>query len=94
MALPLRSTTFVARITYRQRRLRDAARFLPIVGLVLMLLSLLWPKGEGGTAQIIIYLFGVWVLLIVLAAVLAKFIDLNDPENPVSASADQPTDAD
>lgn len=33
---------FLARADYRRRRLRDAARLLPVVGALLMLLPLLW----------------------------------------------------
>lgn len=61
---------FLARATYRQRRLRDALRVLPIFGVILWLFPLLW-QGTGGTATALQFVFGVWVFLIVLAAFLA-----------------------
>ena len=59
---------FLARAVYRKRRLRDGARMLPIFGFVLMMLPMLWPS--SGTNWI--YLFGIWVGLIAVAAILAK----------------------
>ena len=44
---------FVARSTYRQRRMIDAAGMLPVLGALLFALPLLWPGGQeaGGAAQ-------------------------------------------
>jgi hypothetical protein len=39
---PERGPVFLARRTYRQRRLADAARMLPLAAGVLMALPLLW----------------------------------------------------
>ncbi|RYG93325.1 hypothetical protein EU803_04290 [Loktanella sp. IMCC34160] len=71
--------TFLARASYRQRRLRDAAKVLPIVGGLLFMAPLLWPReavaeGGNGTSHAILYLFGVWTALIVVAFVLARII--------------------
>ncbi len=75
---------FLARASYRQRRLRDAMKVLPVVGVILWLFPLLW-QGEGGTAVAVQYVFGVWVLLIALAAFLsAKLV----PEAVGEASED------
>jgi peptidoglycan/LPS O-acetylase OafA/YrhL len=65
---------FLARASYRRRRLRDAARLLPIVGVFLLLLPTLWvPDGKIHlTAADIIYFFGVWLVLIILAAAFAR----------------------
>jgi hypothetical protein len=64
---------FLARAPYRLRRLRDAARVLPVLGLFLLLLPLLWaPDARMAlTAGDIIYFFGVWLVLIALAAAFA-----------------------
>lgn len=76
---------FLARAVYRQRRLRDAARLLPLVGLFLLLLPLLWgrdaPVGQAasqaaggptaGAGGLAVFLFAVWAVLIALAAYLA-----------------------
>jgi hypothetical protein len=63
---------FLARATYRQRRLRDAMRLLPILGAFLLLLPLLWtPEGRASlTAGDMVYFFAVWLVLIVAAATL------------------------
>jgi hypothetical protein len=85
MKPPVNQPVFVPRGAYRQRRVRDAARMLPLLGLVLCLLPLLWQRGEpaagaavGAGAQLtsvaMIYLFAVWALLIALAAVLSRLI--------------------
>lgn len=65
---------FLARGTYRQRRLRDAARLLPIVGGVLWLIPLLWPRGADGqlVSAALLYIFGIWAGLIGLAFILSR----------------------
>ncbi|WP_256471565.1 hypothetical protein [Oceanicola sp. 502str15] len=64
---------FLARQTYRRRRLMDAARLLPAVGLGLVLFPLLWiGQGEGPQTRAgVIYLFAVWALLTAVAALVA-----------------------
>jgi peptidoglycan/LPS O-acetylase OafA/YrhL len=68
-----RQPLFLARATYRRRRLRDAARLLPVVGVFLLVLPLFWP--EGGAGRAVIFVFVVWALLIALAALLAPGLD-------------------
>ena len=65
---------FFHRATYRQRRLRDAARLVPVLGLLLWAIPLTWRADETGTvgAAGLVYVFGVWLFLIVLTAVLAS----------------------
>ena len=72
-----RTTTplFLARRSYRRRRLMDAARLLPFLGLVLILLPGLWhpahtPHPDTGNGRI--YLFVIWAFLVVAAAALAR----------------------
>ena len=67
---------FLGRSSYRQRRLRDAARMLPVAGMVLWLIPLFWDRGVEGTrnSQALLYIFAVWIVLIVLAAVLARVL--------------------
>ncbi|NHB77191.1 hypothetical protein [Rhodobacter calidifons] len=64
---------FLARAPYRRRRLRDAARLLPVLGLFLLLLPLLWtPDARMAlTSGDVIYFFAVWLGLILLAAAFA-----------------------
>lgn len=78
---------FLERANYRQRRLGDAARCLPVLGAVLWLIPLLWQK-DGAEAQTnagtLTYIFAVWVLLIGLAAILARVLQDTDtaPSDP------------
>lgn len=63
-------SVFLERQTYRRRRLMDAARMLPIVGILLWALPLLWGHGADQavtTSGAMRYIFGIWVLLVVLA---------------------------
>ncbi|MCE8007865.1 hypothetical protein [Aestuariivita sp.] len=70
-----RTSVFLERETYRRRRIMDAARLLPILGVALFAIPLLWPKpGDPATAGdpvpmsvAVLYIFGVWAGLIVLA---------------------------
>ncbi len=64
---------FLARAPYRRRRLRDAARLLPVLGAFLLLLPLLWTPGSrmALTSGDVVYFFSVWLVLIVLAAAFA-----------------------
>ncbi|MFM2357064.1 MAG: hypothetical protein RLZZ528_2800 [Pseudomonadota bacterium] len=65
---------FVARQAYRRRRMADAARFLPIVGVVLFLLPILWEPArspEPDTERGAVWLFTAWFILIVAAFGLA-----------------------
>lgn len=76
-----RAPLFLGRVSYRQRRLADAARILPVVGAVLMALPLLWPRGdEPGTpttSTAMIYVFGVWALLTLISGLLSARLDPN-----------------
>lgn len=70
-------TRFVERRTYRRRRLMDIARLAPLIGALLFLVPLLWPRqplqpalgGAPGTAMstAMIYIFSVWVALILFS---------------------------
>ncbi|WP_417523771.1 hypothetical protein [Marinovum sp.] len=77
---------FVERQTYRRRRLQDAARFLPVLGIVLMMVPLLWSEGEDGVAMsgAVIYLFLVWAALVGAAMVLSLYLR-DDREGEESA---------
>ena len=64
---------FLARAPYRRRRLRDAARLLPVLGAFLLLLPLLWTPTSrmAMTSGDVIYFFSVWLALIAFAAAFA-----------------------
>jgi hypothetical protein len=71
---------FLARAPYRRRRLRDAARLLPLLGGFLLLLPLLWTP-ESRTALSsgdLVYFFAVWLILIGLAAAFAPGLRSGD----------------
>ena len=68
-----KSPLFLAPASYRQRRLRDAARLLPVFGLALVLLPMAWTA-DGRlslTSGHVAYFFGAWIVLIVVAALFA-----------------------
>jgi hypothetical protein len=71
-----RNQVFLERRSYRLRRLGDAARLLPVLGLILLLLPLFWAPQTTGqprmTAGDGIYLFAIWVGLILLAGLLSR----------------------
>ena len=67
------SPVFLERQSYRRRRTIDAARCIPVLGIVLVLLPLVWGRDRQtpSTSSAIIYLFGVWTVLVVLALIVA-----------------------
>lgn len=75
---------FLARQGYVQRRRGDAARLLPVLGLLLFMLPLLWVVGEAAprTAFGVIYVFAVWVALIMVAGWLAPRLMSPPPDGP------------
>jgi hypothetical protein len=71
----MKKPLFLAAKSYRQRRLRDAARLLPFLAVFLMVLPMLWGEDSSDIRQTGndgIYLFVVWFLLIVATAFLAR----------------------
>lgn len=70
---PPRAPVFLERQSYRRRRLIDAARVLPVAGLVALLLPVLWSgDGQTSTAAEAVYMFAVWLVLIVAAGLLSR----------------------
>lgn len=85
MARPPNPVTFLARDSYRQRRLRDVAWVLPVAGAVLVSVPLLWPRTGDDlhqTSQALTYLFSVWFGLILFAAGLARLVGADRPAAP------------
>lgn len=72
---PGKRAEFVARGTYRRRRMIDAAGLLPVLGALLFALPLLWA-GAGGaaprTSHVLLYLFAVWALLVILSSLVTR----------------------
>jgi len=77
-----RGPVFLARRSYRHRRLADAARLLPIAAVVLMAVPLLWqgPDGDPGTAPVMIYIFVLWAVLVGLSALVSRHLRAREPE--------------
>ena len=70
-----RPPLFLARQSYRRRRMMDASRLMPLFGFILVLLPILWRPAETpgpDTARGVVYLFAVWFGLILLAFGLAR----------------------
>lgn len=63
---------FVERQTYRRRRIVDAARALPLLGLLLWWVPLLWalPTQPVSASTALIYVFAVWFGLVAGAGAL------------------------
>ena len=74
------SSVFLERRSYRRRRMMDALRLLPIVGVMLWMLPLFWPSAPRARADAIpmstaiIYVFAVWLVLIAAAFALWRGI--------------------
>lgn len=73
----------------------DAARVLPILGAVLFLAPLLWPKpdlAQPGVASssAFLYIFGAWALLILISALLSRAArDWQDAEDQEPVAGDR-----
>ncbi|MGX0977534.1 hypothetical protein ACSSVY_003267 [Roseovarius sp. MBR-51] len=86
---PERSPLFLARRTYRLRRLSDAARMLPIAGAVLFSLPLLWETREVSTTDAMFYIFGLWIVLAVIAGVISTRLRPADTEDDPKGSQER-----
>ncbi|UZD91676.1 hypothetical protein [Cognatishimia activa] len=79
-----RSSVFLERQTYRRRRLIDWIKMLPLIGLVLWLVPLLWTT-EGAdqvsSADAIIYIFVIWFILVLAKALSARALKDVDGED-------------
>jgi len=73
---------FLERRSYRRRRMMDAWRLLPLLGLLLWMLPLFWPTAADVPATdekmamstAVIYVFVVWLTLIAAAFALWYFL--------------------
>ena len=99
MSPPPVRPVFLERQSYRQRRLIDAARLLPILGVLLLAVPLLWPEGnefelgEGSAGQglpvsrAMIYIFSVWAGLAIASALLVWRLSVEEVERLDSGGA-------
>ena len=78
--LPPREPMFLARDTYRRRRLIDALRLLPVIGLLLFLAPLVGGAGYvRSTAFSGMFVFAAWLGLILAAFVLVRLLAQSAP---------------
>ena len=80
-----RTPLFLAKSGYRSRRMTDAARLLPVVGVFLLGLPAIWALPGGGaysTSVVGVYIFLVWGGLIAAAALLARHLPKSDSGTP------------
>ncbi len=88
---------FLERQNYRSRRLRDAARLLPLAGALLFLLPLLWPRANqlAGAddpvrmSDAIFYIFAVWAGLIVAVGLFGLAVRRWGQSEPPAARGDR-----
>ena len=75
---------FLGRRTYRKRRLEDAARFLPALGVILLLAPILWAA-SATTRGGLIYVFSVWAVLILLVGPISMRLSarVRETEDPL-----------
>ncbi len=89
-----RAPLFLERRSYRQRRVLDALRLVPLLGALLWAVPLLWRDGSVPTSRAILYIFGVWAGLVVLALALTRRIETRtDDTGPDDAPRDAGHDA-
>lgn len=75
---PLQSLPYqIERQTFRRRRLIDAACALPLVGWILWWLPLMFNHSEipVRSSHVLIYIFGIWVGLALIAARLVRLLE-------------------
>lgn len=88
-----RPAFFLEQSSYRTRRLMDALRLLPVVGLFLWMLPIFWPLPEGqngqsvATSTAVTYIFAIWICLIACAFALTRRLS-------VRLNADVPSEDD
>ena len=87
---------FLERRTYRLSRLQDAARLLPILGLILIFGPIFISddtEAVGALGGRLIYFFAIWLVLIVLTAVVSRALMSGAPsdDEPSSASREEQT---
>ena len=71
---------FLERRSYRQRRMLDALRLIPLFGLMLWTVPLFWspstenPQDQMSMSDAVVYVFLIWVLLILMSASLSRVL--------------------
>ncbi|WP_411838998.1 hypothetical protein [Paracoccus sp. ME4] len=63
---------FLERASFHRRRLGDAARVLPVLTLILLLVPVWWAPASLSYAGGTVWLFGLWTVLIVAVRLLHR----------------------
>ena len=63
---------FLPKASYRKRRLEDALKLWPLLGVVAFVLPTLWTIGAQSIVAAMLYLFVVWATLLVGAGLLSR----------------------
>ncbi|NNE80619.1 MAG: hypothetical protein HKN18_10140 [Silicimonas sp.] len=74
---------FLARQSFHRRRIADAAKLVPVLGVVLMLIPILWDEGYASSGAMV-YVFSVWAILILLIGLLSSALARSRPESDVT----------
>ena len=83
---------FLERQSYRRRRMLDALRLLPVLGVMLWMFPLFWPIEGGEDGDLVAlsnaatYVFGVWLFLILCALLLWRVLRHDLPGDVDSTS--------
>ncbi|MEO1910511.1 MAG: hypothetical protein ABGX10_08820 [Paracoccus sp. (in: a-proteobacteria)] len=94
---------FLERASFRRRRLGDAARVLPVLAMLLMLLPVWWSPVSLSYAAGAVWIFGTWAVLIVAVWLLHRALlrseaatlrASQDPLHPADAPRDRTRDPD
>ncbi|MBT6546423.1 MAG: hypothetical protein HOL77_20580 [Rhodobacteraceae bacterium] len=73
---------YLERRRYRTRRIIEALKVLPVLGIVLFGVPLLWSEGVK-TSDAMIYFFSVWLALVFAAVWLARRLGAGAVEKPL-----------
>ncbi|MCU4653793.1 hypothetical protein N8I71_13190 [Roseibacterium sp. SDUM158016] len=87
---------FLERRTYRKNRLQDAARLLPVLGMILFFgpVFIGGEEGQGaGLAEWLVYCFVVWLGLIAVTMLVSRAL-AEDPPDTASGTASAEAGAD
>lgn len=69
---PLEGQLFLPKDTYRERRVVDAIRLWPILGVICFVLPIIWTGTGKSNVGAMGYLFSVWAVLILGGALLSR----------------------
>ena len=85
---------FLERANYGYRRMTDAVRLLPLIGAILWLVPLLWTRGDTANSVALLYVFGTWLVLVVVAGLLARGLGQGGwSDEPTDPREDEGADA-